>query len=63
MKFLAALIISVMGYAFAVFAGILVQMHGWGLQPKSWWWIILGNLVGVIIAQFFLLTGKAVLDD
>ena len=19
---------------------VLVMIHGWGLEPKSWWWII-----------------------
>jgi hypothetical protein len=23
---------------------ILVLIHGWGLEPKSWWWIIGGGI-------------------
>jgi hypothetical protein len=28
----------------AVLTSVLVIMYGWGLQPKSWWWIIGGGV-------------------
>ena len=45
---------NVATYLFALFAymamliglSILVMIHGWGLEPKSWWWI-LGVGIGV----------------
>ena len=26
---------------------ILVMIYGWGLEPKSWWWIIGGGVFGM----------------
>jgi hypothetical protein len=28
---------------------ILVMIYGWGLEPKSWWWIIGGGIAGRIL--------------
>ncbi len=25
---------------------VLIMMHGWGLEPRSWWWIVGGGVVG-----------------
>jgi hypothetical protein len=30
--------------------GILIMIYGWGIQPVSWGWIILGHLVVVTVA-------------
>ena len=38
MKLLAAFLL----YPVAVIIGIIVLMFGWGLEPKSWAWIIGG---------------------
>ena len=27
-------------FAAGVAIGVLTMIHGWGLEPKSWWWII-----------------------
>lgn len=27
-------------WALTMLVGILTMIHGWGLEPKSWWWII-----------------------
>ena len=39
---------------------ILIMLNGWGLQPRSWGWIILGN-----VFQLFLLglSGAVTRDD
>ena len=31
--------------------GILVMIYGWGLEPKSWWWIIGGGIVIKLIIE------------
>lgn len=38
--------------ALAVLLGtsILVMIHGWGLEAKSWGWILGGTLAGLFIA-------------
>lgn len=36
---------------------ILVMMYGWGLQPKSWWWII---GVGIFINLFLRIIGEQI---
>ena len=39
-------IIIVFGTALGILLTIAVLMYGWGLEPKSWWWII-GGGVGI----------------
>jgi len=39
-KAIALLALLVIGIA----ATVAVMIHGWGLTPKSWWWIIGGIL-------------------
>ena len=38
MKLLAVLMI----YVISVIVSVLIMIHGWGLDPKSWGWIIGG---------------------
>ena len=47
-KFIAMIALFFTGIAI----GILVMIYGWGLEPKSWWWIIGGGigLRGVVFA-------------
>ena len=38
-------IISILAlYALGIVLTIMVMINGWGLEPKSWWWIIGGGL-------------------
>jgi hypothetical protein len=37
---------------------ILVMIHGWGLEPKSWFWIIGVYLVGQTFAVMFIHASK-----
>ena len=37
-------IISIFLGAIGIALGILVLIHGWGLEPQSWWWIIGGGV-------------------
>jgi hypothetical protein len=45
------LIIVTVGLGLSIATTVLVSVNGWGLSPKNWWWIVLGNLVGNMIAQ------------
>ena len=39
-------IISVLAlYTLGMIIAIMVMINGWGLEPKSWWWIIGGGIV------------------
>lgn len=42
----------------AFFIGVVSQMQGWGLEPKSWGWII-----GCWIAMLFVVAVSSVLSD
>lgn len=38
--------------ALMVLCSILVNIYGWGLTPKSWWWIIgVGFFVFVVLRR------------
>lgn len=37
---------------------ILIMMYGWGLTPQSWWWIIGGNFLQIIIVGMLQVVGK-----
>jgi hypothetical protein len=50
-KFLLGLV----GYGVAIGMSILVMIHGWGLQPVSWGWIIGGGISGSFIGALFTL--------
>jgi len=36
------IIITLFIFVITVVVSILVMIHGWGLTPQSWWWIIGG---------------------
>ena len=31
--------------------GIAVMIYGWGLHPRSWWWIIGGGIFGQVFLR------------
>lgn len=39
-KFLSAIFLT----SLMILITVLVMIHGWGLEPKSWWWIIGGGV-------------------
>ena len=49
-------------FVFAVLVGmsILTMIYGWGLEPKSWWWII---GVGVFGQVFMKVIGNKVFNE
>lgn len=46
-KFLAVLAVTAM----SIVLGVAILMYGWGLEPKSWWWIIGGGVVGRFLVE------------
>lgn len=55
-KLLAGLLVL----ALMVGLSVLVMINGWGLEPKSWWWIIGGGLFG---NAFLRVMADAVVDS
>jgi hypothetical protein len=48
----------VFAIAIAIGNSILVMMYGWGLEPKSYWWIIGMGLLGNIFSAILIELGK-----
>jgi len=48
---LRQLLVLCLGITLSVGMSVLVMIYGWGLEPKSWWWIIGVGFFGQIIAQ------------
>jgi len=59
MNALRKFLVTVFGLCLAVALSILVLIHGWGLEPKSWWWIIGVGVFGQIMAQLIARVGLA----
>lgn len=40
-------------FGLIVIAGIriLIMIHGWGLEPQSWGWIVGGGIVSALLAM------------
>lgn len=60
MKILRKFTCIVCGLCFSVLMSYLSMTHGWGLEVKSWGWIIGAGIFGQIMAQVlvFIGTGK-----
>jgi len=58
MEALKSLIVSVFGICISMVTSIAVFVYGWGLSPKSWWWIIGMNLIGNISAILIIQIAK-----
>jgi len=44
-------IITLLSAILMILATIAVMIYGWGLEPKSWWWIIgCGIFIRLLIA-------------
>lgn len=58
MDSLRKLFVIIFGLSFGMFTSIMVMINGWGLQPKSWWWIIGVYLIGQSFAMLLIQLGK-----
>ena len=50
-------LVSVTGIAISIGVSVLVMIHGWGLDPKSWWWIVGVYFFGHLLGQLFVKAG------
>lgn len=46
-------LLSLVGFGIAFGLGVLVMIHGWGLQPVSLGWIIGGGVGSAFIGALF----------
>ena len=45
------LIVVLFGFTLTLIVSIWTMIYGWGLEPKSWWWIIGGGIfIRIMIA-------------
>jgi RsiW-degrading membrane proteinase PrsW (M82 family) len=55
MNGLQRFLLYIFGLTTSVVTTILVMKNGWGLEPKSWWWIIgvyyIGKTIALIIIE------------
>jgi RsiW-degrading membrane proteinase PrsW (M82 family) len=63
MKSFASFLLYTVGVVISIFVSVQVMINGWGLQPKSWWWIIGMSLIGYIIGQVFVEVAKRIAKD
>lgn len=61
MSAIKSLIIAILALTVSLTCTILVMIHGWGLEPKNWWWIVGIYLFGQFVGQTLLAVAKA--DD
>ena len=50
MNSIRKLIVALTGISLLILFSILVMIHGWGLSPKSYWWIIGVGTFGQLLA-------------
>ena len=58
MKNLQSFLIILFGLIIAVSASILTMIYGWGLTPKSWWWIIGMGIFGPLFGMTIMKIGE-----
>jgi len=52
-------IISVLAlFTLCMVINILVMINGWGLEPKSWWWIIGGTYFARTVVEIMSTVAK-----
>jgi len=56
---LRKLVTVLTGFVIAIVVSVLVMINGWGLEPKSWWWIIGVNFIGLAFAQLLINLGAS----
>ncbi len=50
-------LVSLFGIFVSMGISILVLIHGWGLEPKSWTWIIVLGFIGNLAASLLVAIG------
>lgn len=57
------LTIVLFGFIISMAIGIFVMIHGWGIEPKSWWWIIGGGILARFIVEVMMAFGRHKKED
>ncbi len=52
------LLLTIFAIAFLMTMQVLVCIHGWGLVPKSWFWILGVSLISQVVGQLFVMLAK-----
>lgn len=42
-------LLLILGYIVLMLTNIGVMINGWGIEPKSWWWIVGVSTIGYIV--------------
>lgn len=58
MKALKSVIITFLGFILTTVISICVMMYGWGLRPKSWFWIIGMGIFVQLFAYIIIAVGN-----
>ena len=62
-KVLLGCLVSLFGISSAAVVTVLVMIHGWGLKPVSWWWIVGGALAHIFLALLSVVSREATRND
>ena len=54
MEALRSFVLIIAGLIASVLFGVLVMIHGWGLVPQSYWWIVVIGVSGQLLAQILI---------
>jgi hypothetical protein len=46
-------LLSLIGFLLSIGIGTAVMIYGWGVQPVSWGWILVGSIGGALIGALF----------
>ena len=55
---MAKFVAVVFGFIITLSLSIAVMIKGWGLEPKSWWWIIGGGIFIRLLIQAMEIAAK-----
>lgn len=55
---LRQIVVILFGISVGILTSIGVMIYGWGLEPKSWWWIIGVYMIGHVMGQILVMLGK-----
>jgi len=59
MKAMRSFLIGIFGLTIGITTSILVMTKGWGVEPKSWFWIVGVSLFGHLFAQVIIEAAKS----
>ncbi len=55
---LAKIVVNIFGFVLLMILSIVVMIYGWGLEPKSWFWIIGVGIISRIILELMMTAAK-----